>query len=213
MNNIDEIDQLKSKLLSAPDVNLLSFHRFPPVSKDVLVSVERSLNLQLPQDIIDLYLKTNGLQVRWDFSTNEVNYLKEINISGSPFPSLWPAEHYWQLDGVINILPLEEVLFKDYKDFMWFDFETDYTIDWKGSRIPLDQFKKQLKPIDVFDKYYTVAIYLADVEMPLLLGEDHNADFLSYPTSNFKSYINFLFDSLGEVDKRKDFFINIDTKQ
>lgn len=209
MNALDQIEELERKLLNNSELNVLSFHRFAPVSRETIILVEKTLNLRLPQDLIDFYLMSNGLQVRWNFSTKEITYLKEINISGNPFPSLWPAEHYWQLDGVINILPLENVFLNDYKDFMWFDFEKKYTVDWKDQSIALDQFKRDLRPLDIFDKYYTVAIYQADPSMPLLLGEDHNADFLTYPPSDFKSYINFLFGSLGEVDKRKEFFLNL----
>lgn len=207
MNYSEKISELKLKITKDIGIQLLDFHSFPPVDIRVVHSVEKIVGYKLPQEMTEFYNTTNGLQVRWITSGKEMQYKEDVKTSGTPFPWLWPAEHYWQLDGIINILPLEEIFLKDYKDFIWFDFEKDYEVRWQNKKINLQQFKKSIKPLDVYDKYYTVAILISEPSLPLLLGEDHNADFLNYKYSDFKSYMEFLFQFKGEIDKRKDFFL------
>jgi len=201
----DSINQLKQRLETDPDVVLLDFSCFPAAKDEEILALEKSFSQEFPAVLKELYKFSNGLQVRWNYKSTDLPYQSDIEKSRKPFPWLWPAEHYWQLDGVINILPLEEVFDRDYKDFMWFDFEKDYKARWNGIEMNMQAFKKNLRPFDVYDKYYTVAIY-PDQQYPVLLGEDHNADFLNYLPLNFSAYFEFLLDSRGAVNERVDFF-------
>lgn len=212
MDYLKKITELKNSLTKDAGIHLLDFYSFPPVAAQVINSVEKMIAYKLPQQMIEFYKASNGLQTRWMKSGKAVQYKEDIKKSGTPFPWLWPAEHYWQLDGVINILPLEEIFLKDYKDFIWFDFEKDYEVKWQNEKINLQQFKKSIKPLDVYDKYYTVGVLINDPSLPVLLGEDHNADFFNYEHSDFESYMEFLFRSKGEVDKRKVFFLKDESK-
>jgi hypothetical protein len=202
-----KISELRLTLTKDKEIQLLDFHSFPPVEEHVVSSIEKIVGYKLPKQMVEFYKTTNGLQLRWVKSDREVQYKEDVKNSGTPFPWLWPAEHYWQLDGIINVLSLEEIFLKDYKDFIWFDFEKEYEVTWRGKKINLQEFKKSIKPLDVYDKYYTVAILIDDPSLPVMLGEDHNADFLNYRHCDFKSYMEFLFQSKGEVDKRKAFFL------
>ncbi len=206
MNFEYSISKLKDELSSDDRIELISFHCFEPVSSELYSICQSKIQLFIPKTIADFYSVSNGLQVRWRKKNKAYPYKKEIAESGNPFKWNWPVEHYWQLDGLINILSLEQFLFGDYKDFMWFDFEQKYNIIFLNNPINLQQFKKSLRPFDVYDKYYTVAAYATNSEFQILLGDDHNADFLHYPPISIEKYFEKLFLTKGEIKQRPGFF-------
>ena len=111
MDIAHQIQKLKAAIASK-EIELFNFTVFPPVERYLFVQVEQVIKFRLPDLLKEFYSCTNGLQVRWQYRKNEILYKEDISRSGNPFPCLWPAEHYWQLDGLINILPLQEVFFK-----------------------------------------------------------------------------------------------------
>lgn len=206
MNFDNYISKLEKELSESDKIELISFHRFKPVTNSLYADYCEKFQLFLPQILADFYTVSNGLQVRWRKKNKPKSYEKEIAESGNPFKWNWPAEHYWQLDGLINLLPLEQFLFGIYKDFMWFDFEEKYSINFLNNTINLQKFKQSLRPFDVYDKYYTVAAYATIDAFHILLGDDHNADFLHYPAITAEKYFEMLFLSKGEIKQRPKFF-------
>ncbi len=206
MNFKKAISDLKKELQNDVSIELISFTLFDPVNEEKIRDAESSFGYKLPKVLVDFYRFSNGLQVRWKRKDEENEYKEEIMNAGDPFRWSWPAEHYWQLDGLINILNLDQFLFGSYKDFMWFDFEAGYSVSYFDKKINLLQFKKELRPFDVFDKYYTVAVYAADGSFDVLLGDDHNADFLHYGRISLDQYFQKLFATWGSVKARPGFF-------
>lgn len=203
-----QIELLKEELTQNKNIHLYSFSTFPGISETYLEAVEKKLKISLSPALKEFYKITNGWQVRWAKIDNEYRsaFEKEIKNSGYVFAWDWPAQHYWQIDGIINILPIEKVFFRDYKDFIWFDFEEDIQTEWNKEQINLLKFKQNIRPFDVFDKYYTVAIYIGDKDLPLLLGNDHNATFQDFKPISFDDYFNHLIIDKGEVAKRVNLF-------
>ena len=198
--------KLKDDLTANDKIELISFHCSEPVSKEQYAACLQRFKLFIPQVVADFYSVCNGLQVRWRKKKKENLYEEEIKAAGNSFKWDWPAEHYWQLDGLINILPLEQFLFGEYKDFMWFEYEEKYNINFMNNQINLREFKQRLRPFDVFDKYYTVAGYATTDAFYMLLGDDHNADFMHYVPISAEKYFEQLFLTKGAVKKRPDFF-------
>lgn len=206
MNFKKNIIELQKELQSDTEISVISFSMFDPVSEEKLREAEISFGLKLPQILLDFYRFSNGLQVRWKQKNTTEEYKDEILKAGDPFHWSWPAEHYWQLEGLINILNLDQFLFGSYKDFMWFDFEANYTVSYFSKELNLLQFKKDLRPFDVFDKYYTVAVYPGKDAFDVLLGDDHNADFSHYGRITIEEYFLQLFKTRGSVKERPAFF-------
>jgi hypothetical protein len=199
----EQLEVLKQKLLANPRVCLVNFNVFPPIT-DAAVDDVRKLS-SIPEDVLSFYRYTNGLQLRWYYTDGNFKDLERLEFN-QPFDWMWPVEHYWQMDGIINILPLEMSFLKNWKDFIWFDFEQEYDIQYNAETVNLLDFKKQIKPVDLYDKYFSVAFYSGDSRLPLLFGEDHNVEFLSYEPAAFGDYISFILDNLGAVKARESFF-------
>lgn len=199
----EEVNKLKLELENDKTVHLINFNLFPGIGDNKIKELETKI--KIPEAIKEFYKFSNGWQVRWIKTENKKFDLEKYK-DQTPFDWMWPSEHYWQLDGVINILPLELILEKDWKDFTWFDFEKQYDIDYAGKKMNLLEFKKGMKPVDIFDKYFTTAFYVEDGDFPVYLGDDHNVDFLKYEPMGFKKYLEMIIESRGEVNARQSFF-------
>jgi len=177
-----------------------------PLSSKDLLKVESEFGQVLPEDLKQFYNLCNGVRLSWRKNTSKPMYETDISKAGCPFPFMWPAEHYWQLDGVINIPDLQTLLFQNYPNFMWFDFEKNYENTFNGKVFNGQEFKKTLRPFDVFDKYYTAALYISSNGTYVLLGDDHNASFLNFKPLSLNVYLENILRNFGEIASRLDHF-------
>lgn len=200
----EKINKLKQELESDETIQLVNFNLFPGIEDKKLEELEKEI--KIPDEVKAFYKFSNGWQVRWFATGNKKIDTNHQIEKDKPFDWMWSAEHYWQLDGVINILPLNVILEKDWKDFIWFDFEKQYDIEYAGKKINLLEFKKRVKPVDIFDKNFTTAFYVNEEGFPVFLGDDHNVDFLLYEPMDFEKYLNLIIESKGEVNARQSFF-------
>src|SRR5690606_25479117 len=168
--------------------------------------LESRFGQEIPTDLKSFYALCNGLQLTWRVASSQTLYEAEITKAGCPFPLMWPAEQYWQLTGVINIPDLQTLLFRDYKDFMWIDHEKNYEDSFGGNKINSQTFKKKFLPFDIFDKYYTAALYLSEDKSQILLGDDHNASFLNFEPMDFEIYLVHTLNTFGEISARINYF-------
>jgi hypothetical protein len=183
MNYREELTKLKNELKGDKDIRLINYDIMAGIGEAMLS--ELGTRFVLPEEVKAFYRVTNGLRVRWEKKGH---------------PAMGEAE------GVINILPLEQSLLKDWEGFLWFAFEEKYPVEYQGKVLNMLDLKKALRPFDLYQEDLTVAFYLEDVGLSVMLGRDHNADFISYAPAEFGEYMRFLFGSRGSVEGRSHFF-------
>jgi hypothetical protein len=200
---IEKIRLLKESLENDDEIDLINFNVFGGISDSEAKYLQEKFNM--PERITNFYRFTNGLQLRWMYKKN-ISEEQKLLPRDIPFDWMWPSEHYQHFDGLVNILPASLAFKKNWKDIIWFEFESEFEIYYKDKKITLIDFKKKIIPFDLYDKYFTVAFYTADNEYPLLFGVDHNVEFLDYQEVSFEKYMDFIFEKRGEVKTREFFF-------
>jgi len=110
MNWYARFQVMVKELSQHSDVELLDFHVFEPLENSQINLLEKKFSIEISDSIRELYLITNGLQLRWMLKSNE-NFSAEKYINDDAVLS-W---NYFQQtfrfeDGGIMLLPLEKVL-------------------------------------------------------------------------------------------------------
>lgn len=184
---------------------LLNYTVFPPASDEIIDIVETDLGFSLDESIRAFFRAANGLQLRWKLKGSEGFDPKRDKLDFEPFDSLFPWEEYLHDTGLVNILPIEEIFGRNWKDLVWFDSEANQRTEFLGVTYDRRDFKQGIKPFDLFNKFYSTVFFVGDRDknLKVILGEDHNSDFTSSKVTDFESYIEFLIATKGVVVERK----------
>lgn len=203
------ISDMETRLKNDVDIELLTFHIFPPVKESYLETLKK---YQLPDEFISFYRYTNGLQVRWISKKDESYNPKIHKWKYGPFfdPEKIDVStaYYDYYDGVINILPLETMFKNSWKGTTWQDWNKDYTIKINGKELNSYEFLFSLRPFNLFSETNTINLVLhkdSELNSKLMQSEDKFADFQSSKFLTFTSYINHLFINNGSWYSRDIF--------
>jgi hypothetical protein len=192
-------------LRDCPDeVALLGYNVFEPVAEETVAEVEKSLGFALAESVKSFFRQTNGLQLRWMSKASPEYDPRKHRLTYEPFDGRYPWSGYLTETGLVNILPLEEIFFGDWRDYVWFENEGARQTTFFGVEYNSLFFKQHVKPFDLFNKYYTMAFFVGDgrPDPKVLMGSDHNADFTSTEVTDFESYVEFLIAKKGAVEER-----------
>lgn len=196
--------KLHDDLLKRGDVQIHSFEVRPSLGKKALEEV--SNENRLPDDISSFYQETNGFQMSYTFKQNDRFNKEKFGSYKSGFDPMWPNEAYWQLDGCINILPIDLILKQSWKDYVWFESQTENRIVYKGNEVNQLEFEKKVRPFDIFSKSMIAAFFIENNRCDILLGTDHNASFIDYEPISLDDYLNKVIETEGVIDKRTEIF-------
>ena len=201
---LKKFKELHSRLKKRSDIEIHSFKIGDKLSKSAIKQILK--NQELPSDVLDFYEQLNGFQLSYTFKNNLHFKKDEFGHYDQAFPYMLPNDHYWQLDGCINILPLDFMVNKNWQDYIWFDYPYDNKVKYKGSLVSEHEFEKELFPFDVFCKCSIVAIHFDKDCSSILLSTDHNACYFDYRPLNFKNYIDGILEMDGLIDNREKIF-------
>ena len=198
------ITELADAIMKNPEMELHSFVINPPLPAAKLAKL--SDQFSLPENLLKFYREMNGFQLSYTYRSN-TSFLKEkFGHYDRGFPHMWPNENYWQLDGCINILPLDFMLLNDWKDYIWFENVTDTTIEYKGKTLSRTAFEKKLRPFDLFSKSSIAVVHFDKNNCDVLLSTDHNASYTDYKPLSLEAYINGVIKIKGIIDARPGLF-------
>ena len=129
MNWLSRFSDMVDELRQHSQVELLSFHSFPPVDEEQIEFLEKKYNTRLPRSVRAFYLETNGLQLSWILKKNE-HFSKE---EYQPLPNILPWDFFEKTlkfeDGVIMLLPLEIALEKNVFDAFSQFYEVIFSLE------------------------------------------------------------------------------------
>lgn len=201
---LSEVKALIKRVRDSENTIIHSCKIWPPLLLAELETIASVHNI--PADIISFYKEMNGFQLSYTFSDNVDFDKKNFGTYAEDFPPMWPNEHYWHLDGCINILPVQLVFESDWKDYIWFDTDEDGPIKYQGEILPRRGFDRQVKPIDVYSKDSIAACFCRNGKADILLGSDHNASFTDYNPVRFEDYFEGICKTNGIIDARESIF-------
>lgn len=205
MSYLARFHQLANELEKHPKVRLLAYFTFPSVSDELLQKVEQSLGTALDERIKTFYKASNGLQLRWIFENNE-DFNAQIH-QPDKTPSDWQyaTDAFRAEDGVIALLPLEQVFASGNQGFDWVEAQTP--LEFLGESQRLSDFYGRIKPMDEFSFYCNMAFYLnGSGYPPVLMGDEQRSNFTDSRLTDFNSYLEFLLATKGLCRKRKTFY-------
>ena len=204
------VDELRAR----PDVVITRFHVAPPVSDEEIRDVQQAIGRDLPEEILGFYRQANGISLQW-FPKDGEGYEEGAEEADELFDWV-PEDGYGS--GVVNIYPLER-LKEDHADEFWFDHIPDdappeFDHDrFAGQDFSDLAFHKSLRAIDYFDSYRVAALALIDEPVPrVVFGDDHGADFITFPPASFGSYLETVLAVRGSYRQRVRRFFSYGAK-
>lgn len=195
---------MHNRLIKSQDIQMHSFGINPPLGKERLQAL--CGDIRLTPELEAFYLEMNGCQLSYTFVSNADFNKKEFGYYDNTFPVMWPNNNYWNLDGCINILPLDFLMLNDWTAYTSFDLPDAIKINYKGIDMARNHFEKNLKPLDVFSKDVIAVVYFHQNDCDIVLGTDHNASYTDFLPMDFDEYFNNIIISEGLVDGREKFF-------
>ncbi|MEO1514019.1 MAG: pentapeptide repeat-containing protein [Bacteroidota bacterium] len=183
-----------------PNVQLHSFHFFPPLAADQLQQLEDQTGLRMPAAVREFYSQTNGLQLHWSFG----NAWPKTSTDNPVLQ--W--ENLPEADGLIFFPPIEEVLTKDWAEQIYFDWmEEESPLRVHSSTYPLLDFSKRIRPFDCFGQEHDMAFFIdRQGYWQVVMGEDQHHFYNHSRLTDFESYLEFLLASKGHVASRIHFY-------
>jgi hypothetical protein len=193
--------ELHEKLLKDTEVKVISFAVHPPLSEKELKS------LALNEELHDLYATMNGCQLSYIYTNNEeFDAASFVKFSGS-FSWDWPQQDYWQLDGCVNLIPIDIMMQQSWEELLWYKQDAKYTFTYKNKVMNKLEFTKKIKPFDLYSKSTDAVIYCDEADVDVLLGIDHNASFDEFPPITLEKYLNGVIATAAKIDRRKEIFM------
>ncbi len=205
MNFHDRINELRISLEQKDEIDLLECTCYPSLEEDDLDALLQASGRRINAVLRDFYRTTNGWRLVWLDRTKET--YSESKREWSEVPDNWWRWQgdYFAFDGVIQILPLAELLQTNGRNRWWFPQETGFPVTIGSELTDSLSVKQNLQLFDVFDKFYSSALYWPEAGDPMVLfGRDHEADFYSSQLFEVPAYFDFLFESKGALSAREE---------
>lgn len=187
-----ELARLASRVQQDPRLELLSFSIGDPLVPERIDGIQRRFDSPIPESVRALYGSLNGAKLRWRFApTGE---------------SAEPASYYEFAgeNGLINILPLEDVLLSEGYSLPQSEFEDEF--DFDGVVYPDNQFCRMLRPLDVLGEIYAVAFVVVpgSVEWKLMLLGDYWIEYDNSRVIYLENYLRYVIATWGLTQSRED---------
>lgn len=199
---LEMVEALKQR----PDVMVLHSAVRPAVSEADLEWIEQEKKIQLAEPIKAFYRITNGFQLLWT-SANKQESERRRSAGGAEFSEDLPRKEYLDFEGCINIWPLHRIFTEDWSEEIYFQSDQNKIVSIGAERLTLYDYKKRLKPFDLFSKERCMCFYVDENDRNsmsrVLLASGHYTDVQSSKVTDFPSYLEFLIANHGLVESRK----------
>lgn len=129
MNWLSRFQNMADEIRQHSQVELLSFHSFPPVKEEQFEFLEKKYNTTFPKSVRAFYQETNGLQLSWILKNNEHFSKEKYSPSNEIIPWDFFEKNIKFEDGVIMLLPLELALGKNTFDAFSHFYNMIFTLE------------------------------------------------------------------------------------
>jgi hypothetical protein len=206
---LERFKAMVEELRAHPDVVVTHFHVFPPVSERVLLRARHEFGAEIPEDFIDFYRRSNGLQLRWLLrSAPDLDALvkeggKSVELS---YDSVY--EDDGRVAGCVNIQPIQNVFWNTsiWNSILYFENVNDRSsTKWENGIYPSNAFRRSLVPIDYYHFYYSILLLTIEkqTKISLLASNGYFKNLEPAEVSSFKEYLEYLLASMGVVIGRR----------
>lgn len=200
MDYVERFRKTVAELEARPDVAVTRLWVGAPVSDEAIAKVQDAIGMMLGEEILGFYRQANGLVLQW-FAEGTDGFEAGAKREEARFGET-PDDGYQS--GVVNIAPLEEMV-EDWEEIFWFDhMEDEEPFDFHGTEYEMLAFHKSLRAVDYFDEYRIAALLLAagGPNPPVVFGDDHGADFQTFPPVSFGNYLETVLAIRGSYRQR-----------
>lgn len=188
------------------NAQFILLHFFDGISDNDYQQLVNESGYALGNDVKEFYMQTNGLQFIYIKKGNRQFSLKDIPGETDYFDWMWPWKDYWQIDGIINILPLQVSLGSNWEQLICFDYQKQIPFHIKGINETLYSYRKRIKPFDFYSKDSVVSFYQSVTnKIEIVIGVENNTEFVQVKKEGFTSYLQFLLDSKAAPEKRMQY--------
>ena len=203
--------EMTEALKQRPDIIVLHNAVKPGATEADLEWIEQEKKIRLAEPIKAFYRVTNGFQLLWAAANNKESERWRFSVEGG-FPEDLPRREYLDFEGCINIWPLDKIFSENWSEEIYFNSDKNQMVSIGQENRTLYDYKKRLKPFDVFSKERCMCFYIDEEDnnsvSRLLLASGHYTDVLCSKVTDFSSYLEFLIANFGLVAARKFYVSN-----
>jgi len=181
-----------------------------PATPAAIEQAQRVLGAQLAPEILDFYRKHDGISIRWVFAEDaRPGDRKRAN---TPFTEIDSSN---TASGLIHFMPIDEVFVSAdrYEGELWSAAQAnlDELTKVGTRRYKHLDFRKGLRPFDYYSDFSMAAFFVGghDANPPVLLGDDHGADWTTSGGGDFTAYVDGVLALRGSVHGRRTFMLSV----
>ncbi len=193
---IDDLGRLAETIRAHPWLELLD-HTVRPPDAAAIARVESHLGMKLPASIRGFYQQLNGASLQWRFRSDLPDAVKEQ--VRSEFQALAPApDSLFQIAGNIQLLAVEDAFINEEYALPQNE-EVVGTFDFDGKTYSDNEFSRMLRPFDVFEEFFCMAIVVQPgvADWKLMLLSDYWIEYDHSRVTWLDGYLEFLIATWG----------------
>lgn len=209
MSYLKRFKEMVEEISKDETFEIVEFKIMPPISKIDLKKIEYTIGAAFSASIRSFYLETNGLHLRWRINPLLNRELtKQLKKKSSDY-SIVIAETEYDAFTRINLLPLyESIIKRDWKESRG---EDSVNISFNGQNYKYADFRKKIKPFDLFSLENCMAFFIepGNGEPLIMMLTDFYTEWSNSRLTNFESYLEFLLSTRGIVEAREKIFADL----
>lgn len=209
MNYLERFRALVAELEADPRIVVQRAFLGEPAKTEALAQAQRSLGTDLAPEILGFYRELNGASIRWVLAEHAT--AADRKRKTGPFREIDSSN---TTPGLIHFMPIEEVFVsaERYQEELWFDWmeDSDERVKVGKKRYKQIDFAKGLRPFDYYCDLSMAGFFVGgrDASPPVLLGDDHGADWTMSGMGDFGAYVDGVLALRGSVPGRRTFMLS-----
>jgi hypothetical protein len=200
---LERFRAMVEELRLLPFVEVVKFEMPLPATEEDLEAVEKRLGAPLAGPLRDFYGLANGLELRWRIKPDlDEKEIKRLQRKSSDYPFELPEQDENPF-AYINLLPLRDSIVRRRWKELNVQVEQE-TFEFGDKTRPYEEFRKSLKPFDLFSLYDCMAFQIekGNSDPTVLLLSDYYIEWNNSRLTDFASYLEMLLVTRGIVQAR-----------
>ncbi|MEU1785517.1 hypothetical protein ABZ553_06445 [Streptomyces sparsogenes] len=190
-------------------MELTSFDVGAPLPEAALAEVEERLGADLPDSLRRLYRSLSHTTLRWRFRPDLDEQTRVV--VAEEFAKAVSRHNLYTTAGVIQILPLEKMLFDEEYALPRLELdeeEEEEQFEFDGHSYPESEFERMLRPFDLVDGFHAMAFVVqpSNEDWKMMLLNDYWASYEDSRVTYLDDYLEYIIATWGLVNARAELF-------
>ncbi|MBZ9715910.1 SMI1/KNR4 family protein [Deinococcus multiflagellatus] len=190
---------LAAELRAHPQFTVERFELGEALSEADIRGLEAETGYELTDDLRAFYGQMNGLRLKWFLNPELTEEERQAFFLEFPDMDVENSSDEYA-SAAIHILPLKEVLTRDWADEIYYEPEMGF----HGQALSVEEFHQSMRPFDMFSDYRACILAFTQKKDPtVFLLDDHHGVWDESKGTDVRSYLNFILATKGQSDARK----------